>query len=114
MRRFAAEVIPKRLKISNRVFRMVDWELHCEVLSKIERSSRLVLLKMIWGELPCMVKLKRDKRRGCVKCPLCGERDDAWHFPKCRVLMREPGATRIMGNLGSKLRKRRTSPILAM
>ena len=69
---------------------------------------------MIWGELSCMRKLRRDGKRKDDRCPLCGEADDQRHFYKCRKVHEGEGAKRIMGNLGARLRGRGTSPVLAM
>ena len=71
-------------------------------------------MKMMWGEIPTMWKLRRDGRRNDDACPLCGETDDNWHFSQCMRLHQSENAKKIMGNLGSRLRKRKTSPVLAM
>ena len=91
----------------------MDWSLHGRILKKVGRGYRPSVLKMIWGENPCMVKLCRDGRRENGLCPLCGNKDGPEHFAGCTRMKSQGGYDRIVGNFRAKLRRRNTSPVLA-
>ena len=112
--KLAREVVPRRLKMAGGVFGMVDWQLHGRILAKVDHVARIGVQKMVWGELPCMQRLRRNGKRQDDGCPLCGQVDDQGHFYRCRKVRGGEVAKRIMGNLGSRLRERGTSPVVAM
>ena len=83
------------------------------LLKKVGRGYRPSVLKMIWGENPCMAKLCKNGRRENGMCPLCRDNDVPEHFAECPRMKSQDGYGRIVGNFRAKLRRRNTSPVLA-
>ena len=94
-------------------FEMIDWPLHGAILMRVGRGYRPSILKMIWDENPCMMKLHRDGRRENGQCPLCGDGDGPGHFVECSWMNRLEEYEKIVGNFRSRLRCRNTSPLIA-
>ena len=114
MERVAEDAIPKRLRMNRGQFQMIDWPLHGKVLSSVEPGYRPSIQKMIWQENPCMMKLRRNGKREDAACPLCGKEDEPGHFSVCSGVRGQQAFERLLGNLRAKLRKRNTSPVLAV
>ena len=109
----AKEVVKKRLKMTDRIFEMVDWQGHGRALGSIGERYRPSIQKMIWDESPTMEKLRRDGKEDSGRCPLCGRLDEAGHFLKCVKIQQEETVKVITGNLRAKLRARGVNPILS-
>ena len=82
----AQTIVQKRLKMSERVFNEIDWNVHEGALKGISSRERRLLKRMLWGELPTGKKLERNGYREDSKFASCEEGDGTKHFLQCKTL----------------------------
>ena len=74
MMRRAREVVMMKFKINVRAYELVAWEIHGNILKKIQPRYRPGILKQIWYELPNTQKLERNGYSKDGICPCAMKR----------------------------------------
>ena len=109
----AKAIVEKRLRLGRQVFEKIDWDLHGNILRKMDPGFRPGVQKILWREHPTTVKMHRDRQVESSECPLCSETDGPEHYLECSELCNTNEKSRLVGNLRHKMRGRGTNPFLA-
>ena len=98
--------------MSTRAFDEMDWEIRGAALWRIEPMERIMIRKLLWGELPTASKLARNGYRRDGKCAMCKDVDSKKHFLECEGLNTTEEMRIKVGVMKGKLASLNTNPYL--
>ena len=110
----AEGAVKKRLKLNDRAYSRIDWEIHGQVLARVQPESRASVKRMVWDELPNQVKLCRNGYAEDEMCRLCKNTvDKTRHYLECGDTKLKRDRERIIGNLKARMRGVSLNPFLS-